>query len=259
MPSPTLSRTQTARSDPASGGPWVSRRLALGVAVLAPVIAAWLLGTFRGLLANTSAALIMVLLVVGVACLGYRSAGLVASVSAGLSFNFFLTAPYLTFLISDRDDVETFVVLVAVGVAVNEVVQWGRRHLARVRERDAYLDALLAISSGGEDSDDHRWIDVVGSYLITMLDLDRCAWQDDLDQRAPRLDRDGEVRLGSRRLRVEDDGLPTDSVVVLPIYPVEPKSPGYVLTATTHIARPSLRQRRLAAALADQTRWALAR
>ncbi len=239
-------------------GGWVSRRLALVLALVAPVIAAWLLGTFRGLLANTSAALIMVLLVVGVACLGYRSAGLVASVSAGLSFNFFLTAPYLTFLISDRNDVETFVVLVSVGVAVNEIVQWGRRHLARVRERDAYLDALLAISSS-DDSDDHRWIDVVGSYLTTMLDLDRCGWQDDLDQRAPRLDRDGEVRLGTRRLRVESDGLPTDSVVVLPILPGQPGSPGYVLTATTHIARPSLRQRRLAAALADQTRWALAR
>ena len=77
-----------------SGTVPIPKRVSLIVAVVVPVITASLLGTFRGFFANTSAALIMVLLVVGVACFGYRSAGLVASVSAGLSFNFFLTDPW---------------------------------------------------------------------------------------------------------------------------------------------------------------------
>lgn len=68
----------------------------------------------------------------------------------------------------------------------------------------------------------------------------------------PRLDRDGEVRLRGQRLRVDQDGLPTVTTVALPIRPADPTFPGFILTAATHIARPSVEQRRLAGALADQ-------
>jgi hypothetical protein len=233
----------------------MSRTAALAVAVGTPLVISAVLGAAGGLLANTTAALVLVLVVVGAACLGHRSAGLAAAVSAGLGFDFFLTAPYLTFSVTDPGDVETLVALTLVAVAVTEIVQWGRRYRSQLGDREAYLDALLAISPQHGRGD--RWIDAVGDYLVALLDLDACSWVDVVDPYAPRLDRDGQVRNRGRVLPVDDDGLPVLSTLVLPVRPDEPGSPGFVLTASTHVARPTPRQRRLAAALADQTGWAL--
>jgi hypothetical protein len=215
------------------------------------------LSLIRDLVANTSAALILVLVVVGVACLGYRSAGLVAAVSAGVWFDFFLTVPYLRFVIDDAGDIETMVVLVLIGAAVTEIVQWGRRSQAQLRDRDTYLAALLAATSH-DGRDDHLFVRTVSRHLVALLDLDRCRWENSVDQEAPRLDPDGQVRHQGRVLRVDEEGLPTDSIIVLPVRPHTASSPGFVLTASAHVARPTLQQRRLAAALAGQVGWVLA-
>lgn len=243
-------------SSPPPAPNWIGQRQALVGAVLVPVVTSALLGLFRHSLANTSMALILVLAVVAAACTGYRSAGLVSALAAGLAFDFFLTAPYLTLAITDPTDLETAAMLLLVGVAVSELVQWGRRAQQQVRDRDSYLSALLAISDRNR-GDDERWIDEVGAHLIALLDLDRCSWSTGLDPHEPRLESDGEVRLDGRLLRVDDDGLPIDSTIAVPVDIDDPGSPGFVLTAAAHVARPTLRQRRLARALADQTGWAL--
>ena len=36
--------------------------------------------------------------------------------------------------------------LVLLGIATNEIIQWGRRYQAKLNDRDTYLHALLAIS-----------------------------------------------------------------------------------------------------------------
>ena len=162
---------------------------------------------------------------VAAACTGFRSAGLVAAVAAGAAFDFFLTAPYLTLVITDPADIETAVMLLVVGVAITEVLQWGRRAQRQVRDRDAYLSALLAISDR-DQADDHQWIDAVGAHLVGLLHLDRCAWADTTDPGEPRLEADGEVRHGGRLLRVDDDGLPVDSTVTVPVHLDDPGSPG---------------------------------
>ena len=251
-------RSEVGRRSNGSSPPtgWIGRPQALLGAAILPVAVSALLGTLRGPLANTSAALILVLVVVAAASTGYRSAGLLAAVAAGVAFDFFLTAPYLALAITDPADIETAVMLLVVGAAVTEVVQWGRRWQRQVRDRDAYLSALLAIS-GRDRTGDHGWIDAVGAHLVALLHLDRCVWADSTDPREPRLEADGEVRHGGRLLRVDDDGLPVDSTITVPIDVDDLRSPGFVLTAAAHVARPTLRQRRLARALADQTGWAL--
>jgi len=226
--------------------------LALLIAVVAPVAAAALLAAVRDVVANTTAALVLVLVVVGVACLGRRLTGLLAAAVAGLSFDYFLTAPYLTLSITDRGDVETLVALVLVGVAITEVVRWGQRYQSGLRDRDAYLAALLAISDR-----EPGWRDAVGRHLTALLDLDDCTWADHVDPAEPRLGRDGRVRhLG--QLLPDADGLPVFSGLVLPVRADDAASPGFLLVASAHVARPDLRRRRLAAALADQVGWALA-
>lgn len=236
---------------------WLSRNVALAIAAIAPLVVGAVLSLVRGLVANTSAALILVLVVVGVACLGYRSAGLVAAASAGVWFDFFLTAPHFRFVIHDAGDIETMVVLLLIGAAVTEVVQWGQRKQTQLRDRDTYLAALLATSSH-DGRDDHIFVQTVSHHLIALLDLDRCWWENSVDLQAPRLDPDGQVRHQGRVLLVDEEGLPTDSAIVLPVHPHAASSPGFVLTASAHVARPTLQQRRLAAALAAQAGWALA-
>ena len=61
------------------------------------------------------------LVVVGVAALGSRAAGLVAAVSSAACFDYFLTAPYDQFRIGDRSDIETTVLLLLIGAAVTEL------------------------------------------------------------------------------------------------------------------------------------------
>ncbi len=70
-------------------------RIAVLVAsFFAPLVACALLTLARDAIANTNAALILVLLIVGAASTGLRSAGLLAAVSSAAWFDFFLTVPY---------------------------------------------------------------------------------------------------------------------------------------------------------------------
>ena len=155
---------------PQSGGVQrlLPRRVAILGAAFAPLVICGLLGLLHGALANTSAALILVLVIVAAACTGYRLAGLIAAISAGVWFDFFLTAPYLRFSVADAADIETLIMLVLVGIAINEIIQWGRRYQARLRDRDTYLRALLAISDR-PNTEGTAWVDAVGTYLRLCL------------------------------------------------------------------------------------------
>ena len=65
---------------------------------------------------NTDAALLLVLEIVAVAAIGARMTGLLAAVSAALSFDYLLTPPHQRLGISDWADVETAALLLGVGV-----------------------------------------------------------------------------------------------------------------------------------------------
>ena len=62
-------------------------------AVVLPLGVAAILVPFRSSFAGTAAALILVAVIVAVAALGNRVSGFVATVSATLCFDYFLTAP----------------------------------------------------------------------------------------------------------------------------------------------------------------------
>jgi hypothetical protein len=108
--------------------------IALLAGLLGPLAVAVVLLPLRGHIANTDVAL-LVLAVVGVAANGFRAAGWLAAVSAAVWFDFFWTRPYAHLTITGRADIETFVLLLAVGVAVTEIAVWGRRqHVRASRE-----------------------------------------------------------------------------------------------------------------------------
>ena len=114
---------------------------------MAPLVACAVLALFRDSVANTNAALGLVLLIVAAAATGIRAAGIVAALSSAAWFDFFLTEPYNSFKITDRADFETAVLLVLVGVAVSEVALWGYRQQARVSQEQGYLAGVCSAAT----------------------------------------------------------------------------------------------------------------
>ena len=109
-------------------GDGVESRTLIGLAVggLGSIAVALALVPFRDQIDNANLALILVLVVVLAAILGGRLAGAVAAVVATMAFDFFLTKPFVSMRIDSSDDIETVLVLLAVGLIVGEVAARGR-------------------------------------------------------------------------------------------------------------------------------------
>jgi len=202
----------------------------------------------------------LLLVVVAVAANGYRPAGYLAAVSAAVWFDFFLTRPYERFTITRRADIETTILLLVIGVAVTEIAVWGRRQHAAASRRAGYLDgihaAAQAVASGASPS---VLIDQVASQLTRVLSLESCRFQHGaagLGQPA-RMAHDGSVTVAHRAWDVEAEGLPqgTDTELLVESGGV---FQGRFLMTPSPGARPTLEQRLLAVALADQVGAALA-
>jgi K+-sensing histidine kinase KdpD len=70
---------------------------------------------------QTTAALLVVVVIVAAAATGIRAAGVTATLSGTLWFDYFLTAPTGSFSIDGAGDVQTAVLLLVVGLTVTEL------------------------------------------------------------------------------------------------------------------------------------------
>jgi hypothetical protein len=188
-------------------------RWALLLAVVGPPAVAWALSLFREEVSAANAVLVLVVLVVAVAAQGSRLAGVVAALSAGAWFEFFFTEPYLSFAIADPDDVETFVLLLLVGVAVTELALWGRRQHATAVLEAGYLTGLrTAADLTATGSSRSQQMRLAEQQLTQVLHLKSCRFQlgvVGLGQPA-RLLRDGRVAHGVVTWPAEHGVLPGD-------------------------------------------------
>jgi K+-sensing histidine kinase KdpD len=235
------------------------RNPVLAGSLLAPPAVCALLTPFRDSFDNANAALLLAVVIVAVAAFGIRLAGVLAAVSSAVWFDFFLTVPYNTFTIDSRDDVETTILLVLIGVVVSEIAIWGRRQQARASRHRGYLDGVIttsqAVASGGSADD---LIDHVRAELTAVLGIDGAKFvAGDKQTSAPQLNADGTVTRGGQVLKVERDGLPTNSEIELSVHHAGATRGRFLLTAAARIARPDLEQRLVAVALADQVGAAL--
>jgi K+-sensing histidine kinase KdpD len=230
-----------------------NRLVVLG-ALVGPLVVSAGLSLVRGSFANTNAALVLVLVIVAVAVSGNRIAGVVAALSAAVWFDFFLTQPYQTFAINDRDDVETTVLLLAVGVGTTELAAWGYRQQAKASRDAGYLDGIRtaaeAVAAGGSSSE---LIEVVSGQLIRLLKLSACRFQYGVAGlgKPARLRNDGAVELDGKVWDVDTKGLPADDDIEL-LVESKGQLQGRFLLSATRDARPSLAQRLVAVTLADQ-------
>lgn len=227
------------------------------VAVVAPVVVAGLAALARGFLANTSAALVLVLVIVAIGVVGDRVAGVLAALAAAGSFDFFLTAPYYRFAIFERDDLETAVLLLAIGVAVSEIAWWGRRQHTRSSRRAGYLSGVArAARLAAEGSPTRTVADTIATMISEVLDLDDCRFEPpvavvEAPSGRPVLHHDGTISWAGRTVDVRREGLPAMDVIELPAGRGG-ESGRFLLTASSEVRRPEREQILVAVTLAEQ-------
>ena len=152
--------------------------MAWPLAVLGPLAMSGALVGFRSEFAPPSAALVFVLVVLGVAILGGRWPGVTAAVLSAICFDFFFTRPYYSFVIDRHDDIEITVVLLVVALAVGELVERARRseRLATASRREVeQIRRVAEIASGGEPMT--RLIDVVRREVVSVLGADSARFE----------------------------------------------------------------------------------
>jgi K+-sensing histidine kinase KdpD len=242
----------TEQPMPVTSRNWLAR----GAALLLPLVTCAILAGTRDSVTVATAALILVVWVVGAAASGDRVAGVLAALSAAVWFDFFLTEPFQRFTINDADDVEVTVLLMVIGLLVSEIALWGRRQQARAARRSGYLDGVLSaarvVSEG--DAPASAVIGLVARQITEVLGVDRCRFVEGpvKDHRFATMDHDGEVTRAGRPVDVTRHGLPSDEEVVIVVRRAGEVLGHFVVTAATRVAYPSLEQRRVAVLLADQ-------
>ncbi|MGH9016278.1 MAG: DUF4118 domain-containing protein [Acidimicrobiales bacterium] len=205
--------TRPPLSSSPSGGPRHASVI-WTLAVTAPIGVALLLVPGRGHLTAADDALILVVVTVAVASSGRRAAAALAAVVSAASFDFFLTRPYESFLISRQADLTTELLFVVVGLLVGELAARGRRHrraAAEGRHELIRIHDMAERIAGGEDPD--FVLMAVAAELRDLLSLQDCrfVW-DPPSGKGAWIEADGTVRLNPLRWPTALVGLPTKQV-----------------------------------------------
>jgi len=227
------------------------------LAVVAPIGVALALVPSRGHLSAADSALILVVVTVAVASSGRRGAAAVAALVSAASFDFFLTRPYESFLISRQADLTTELLFVVVGLLVGDMAARGRRHRRDAAEGKHELTRIHDMAeriAGGEEPD--FVLMAVAAELRDLLSLQDCrfVW-DQPSGKGAWIEADGTVRLNPLRWPTAMVGLPTKQVE-LPVRGGGRVLGTFILTPTP--ATPISQERCVVAvALADQLGTAL--
>jgi subtilisin family serine protease len=235
-----------------------ARIFAAGGAVVAVGVAG-LLVPVRDTLGAANVALVLAIVVAGAAMLGGSVAGVITSLAASLSFDYFHTEPYFDLRIDKRDDVITALLLLVLGVAVGVFASLRNtmRLDAQVQARGAaHLEDAAAVVAAGASLDE-AW-PVIRQALLDQLTLESCRFEPaPFEEHYPGLGRDGHI--DSPVLHYERGGfaLPPGGAAV-PVVAGGRSLGRLVLVPTPH--RGTTRaQRRVAVGLADQLAVAASR
>jgi len=171
----------------------------VGVALggLGAVVAAMAMVGVRGEVSNANVALVLVVFVLLGALVGGRVAGTFSAVAAAMSFDFFHTQPYNSLKIDSGDDIQTTLILLAIGIVVGEIGAWARRGRAAMKEDRGEIWRIHRVAEAaarGEPVDD--LILSVTAEVAAALMLEDCQFRRGTESSLPTLDHDG--RLGDR-------------------------------------------------------------
>jgi K+-sensing histidine kinase KdpD len=200
--SPAVARAYNegmARRTPAPND--LARAAGLAIAAFGPLVVAGLLVPFRNDLASANVVLVYVLVVVLGAAVGTRWSGALTAVVAAMSYDFFFTKPYQSLKIADANDLETTLLLLAIGLVVAELVAYTRRHRAKAETRSDEIQMLrrtaeLVATGAGSD----HVLDTVREELVQLLSLVECRYEAaPFTSTLPRIERTGAIEGSHRR------------------------------------------------------------
>jgi K+-sensing histidine kinase KdpD len=193
-------------------------QMSFALAIGAPPAAAAVLVPLRAHIADAALALIMVAVVVMVVVPGRRLAALLAGISAGLWFDFFLTRPYESFTMNRSADIQTTVLLLLVAVGVGELAARERRHRAESEIGTENLDVVAEVTELlAEGVVAEEVLGVVTDALVPLLHLVSCRFEADATTVAvPYIARPGFVSYTAYRWDATTKGLPV-GLVALPV------------------------------------------
>jgi K+-sensing histidine kinase KdpD len=153
-------------------------RLAYIAAIVTPLAVGALMIPLRDEL-DQSTALILVVPVLLVALAGGIGPGLLAALSATMTFDVLLTRPYFGFAIHGDDDVVAAVTLLIVGAIVGTVAsrlaRVDTRAGARRRSISQFPSVVHAVADG--TADDRTIIDDAATAVTDILGLSGCEWR----------------------------------------------------------------------------------
>jgi Domain of unknown function (DUF4118) len=224
----------------------------IAVGLLAPFLVAFALSPIRASLDGADVVLVLVTVIVAIAATGRRVAGALAAASSSVWFDFFFTRPYDHLSIVHRGDIETTVLLLAVGIAVTELAARGRRQRRLAAEGSNHLAMLhdfAEMIATGEYSD--FVVIRAAAELSELLYLRDCRFEPGVsDGHLPSLEPGGEVLISGRRWDAGDLGLPGSELELL----VESggRAQGRFLLVPTPGKPVSLERRVVAVAIASQ-------
>lgn len=226
-------------------------------AMVLPLGVAAILVPFRSNFAGTASALVLVAVIVAVAVIGNRTAGFLATLSATVWFDFFLTRPFEQLMITRRSDIEIAVSLFVVGIVVTELAARNRHHYQAAAEESDYVGLIYTMSElAASGAPAREVIEQTRAELITLLLLRSCRYDDGQSQRPrARIGHDGQVIHGGIVWAVDQMGLPGPEIELVVQGRGQPLG-RFVLTPTPGLPV-SLQRRLVAVALADQVVSAL--
>ncbi|MFB6560147.1 MULTISPECIES: DUF4118 domain-containing protein [unclassified Streptomyces] len=169
-------------------------RAALFGALVVPLLVALALVPLRTWLSPTNEALVLVVAVVAIAASGTRTAAAVAALSAAAWFGLLLLArPYEHVALADRDEIQTAVLLLAVGLMVAQLAVRARRLEAVAVTGAAHLSSLQGTARLTERGGSPEVVvEYVRQELIGLLGLRGCRFEyGTLIGHRPRLEHDG--------------------------------------------------------------------
>ncbi len=218
---------------------------------LVPLGVAAVLVPFRGTYAGTAAALTMVIVIVAVAVSGNRIAGVIASASSALWFDFFLTRPYDRFSISQRPDLETTLALFVVGVLVTELAARSRRHWQSANSSTAYVTMIHGVAVLAADSAPvAAMVEETTASLIELLSLRACRFDRSLsDPPLAQIQSNGDVAHVGLRWPTREIGIPGPEAEILAKW--RGRVVGRFVVTPTPGVTVSLEQRIVAVAVVD--------
>ncbi len=231
--------------------------IGLAIGGFGPIAVAGALVPVRTDIDNTNLALILVVVVVLAAVLGGRAAGAASAVVTTLSFDFFLTRPYLSLRIANTDDVETALILLVVGLLVGEVAVRAREFQ---HEREVAVRALSRVRRVADQMAQGVSLEdvvlAVMAELRSLLVLRECRLEFPPFRWPPlaRLERSGTVETSEHRWLGRGFALP--EVMELPVLGRGHEIARLVLEPEPDVGL-TLEERIVAVALADQLGSAL--